>query len=259
MTDESHMSPPSPAAEPRLYADLAHYWPLLSPPEDYEAEAALVRDALEHYLPAPPDDRRPKLLELGAGGGHTLVYLLDAYDTTAADLSDAMLANCRALAPSIKTVIGDMRTLRLGCTVDAVLAHDAIDYMTTIDDLRAAMHTAAAHLAPGGLFIVAPTYVAESFANHEIASDYHEDQHTEATLVSHVRRTSETTIELALTVTLREDGHLRVEEDRHTCGLFDMATWLSLLDEAGLELLASPDDDDDEDEASRMFVAAKRP
>ena len=31
-----------PAATPRLYDDLAYLWPLLSPPEDYAAEAVAV-------------------------------------------------------------------------------------------------------------------------------------------------------------------------------------------------------------------------
>ena len=43
-----------------------------------------------------------------------------------------------------------MRTLRLGRTLDAVLVHDAVTYLTTDEDLRAAMETAFAHLRPGG-------------------------------------------------------------------------------------------------------------
>jgi len=43
-----------------------------------------------------------------------------------------------------------MRSVRLGRTYDAVIIHDAIMYMTTEDDLVAALATARAHLAPAG-------------------------------------------------------------------------------------------------------------
>ena len=40
--------------------------------------------------------------------------------------------------------VGDLRSVRLGETFDAVLVHDAIDYMTTEVELRAAFETARA-------------------------------------------------------------------------------------------------------------------
>jgi hypothetical protein len=51
----------------RLYSELASWWPLLSPPEEYEEEAAFFLDLLGAAgAPAGP---RCTLLELGAGGG----------------------------------------------------------------------------------------------------------------------------------------------------------------------------------------------
>ena len=77
----------------RLYHDLAWLWPHLSPPDHYVAEAAHL-DALltEHLGPGPH-----RILELGAGGGHTLVHLDPRggrggrHTTVAADLSAEML------------------------------------------------------------------------------------------------------------------------------------------------------------------------
>ena len=54
-----------------------------------------------------------------------------------------------------------MRTVRLGRTFDAVLVHDAIDYMTTEADLRAAVETAYAHCRPGVALFV-PDDIAET-------------------------------------------------------------------------------------------------
>jgi len=42
-----------------------------------------------------------------------------------------MLELSRTINPEAEHILGDMRTLRLGRTFDAVLIHDAICYMTT--------------------------------------------------------------------------------------------------------------------------------
>ena len=56
-----------------------------------------------------------------------------------------------------------MRTLRLGRAFDAVLVHDAIDYITTQDDLREVIETAFAHCRPGGIAVFVPDYVKDTF------------------------------------------------------------------------------------------------
>ena len=241
----------------RLYDELARFWPVLSPPEDYCAEAAAIRALLDEHLPAVRD-RRPRLLELGAGGGHTLVHLRDAFDLVAADLSDAMLANARALVPGLRCVVDDMRTMRLGETFDAVLAHDAIDYMLTDADLAAACATAAAHLDRGGVFIVAPTYVRETFTDDDYAEDARCHDKIEARYVSHVRRPDEqaTTFELTMVMTIREANALTIVDDRHQCGLFTIDTWRAVLGGAGFDVRAV--DDDATDRPHVLFVGVRR-
>src|SRR5262245_2014986 len=49
----------------RMYTDLARWWPLISPPEDYAEEAA---EAARHLRAAAIPVR--EVLELGSGGGH---------------------------------------------------------------------------------------------------------------------------------------------------------------------------------------------
>ncbi len=242
---------------PRLYDDLAHLWPVLSPPEDYTTEANIIRVLIESHQPAPRNAGRSSILELGAGGGHTLSHLAPDYDVTAVDLSPAMLEQCRLLVPSAQTVLADMCDVRLGRTFDAVLAHDAIDYMQTEDDLRRAIDTAAAHLEPGGLFLVAPTYVAESFTDGESADDTNECNGLEVSFVSRVHRTSPTTFEMTMVIMAKQAGRLTIADDRHTCGLFDTATWLRLLDVGGFDATVV-EESGDEGLPFRLFVAQRR-
>ncbi len=69
----------------------------------------------------------------------------------------------RTLNPDCEHLLGDMRTLRLGRAFDVVFIHDAIDYMTTKHDLRLALESAFVHCALGGLALVVPDHIRETF------------------------------------------------------------------------------------------------
>ena len=101
------------------------------------------------------------MLELGSGGGSLAFHLKQQFKLTLTDLSEGMLAQNRVVNPEAEFLAGDMRTLRLNRQFDYVLVHDAVCYMTTLADLRAAIETAAAHCRPGGTVIFLPDYVAE--------------------------------------------------------------------------------------------------
>jgi trans-aconitate methyltransferase len=78
------------------------------------------------------------------------------------DLSPDMLAMSQRLNPECAHRQGDMRTLRLGRTFDAVFVHDAVAYMTTETDLRQVIETAFAHWPPGGIALFVPDHIAEN-------------------------------------------------------------------------------------------------
>src|SRR5215472_9641536 len=131
----------------KIYEDLASWWPLFSQPADYEEEAALFQSLLDRAIsPAPRT-----VLELGSGGGNNATFMKAAYDLTLVDISPGMLEVSRVINPECEHMVGDMRTLRLGRTFDAVFIHDAICYMTSVIDLQAAMRTAFEHTKPGGV------------------------------------------------------------------------------------------------------------
>ena len=220
--------------ENRLYGDLAWLWPVMSPPEEYADEAVYWLRQLRSRLPAG----KRRVLELGTGGGHFLHQLVPEYDAVAVDVSEAMLAHSRRLNPGVTHHVGDMRTVRLGETFDAVLIHDAISYMLTEDDLRAAFATARAHLEPGGLLLVAPDHYADTFTSPYIDDETKSDGETTLTCVEYsvMLDPKGTTVETVYTYYIVRGGELRVEMDRHTTGLFPLATWGRLLSEAGFDV-----------------------
>lgn len=218
----------------RLYGDLAWLMPLISPPSDYEEEAAHWRTVLREKLGAG----RHEILELGAGGGFNLSHLTSDYDATVVDLSDAMLELCRKLNPGVKTHQGDMRTVRLGRTYDAVLIHDAISYMLDEADLLAAFTTAAAHFDPGGIFVVSPDHFKETLHIPDLVHEIHDFGDRRVTYVEYTfdPDPADTQVEALMTYLIEEDGTVQIEHDRHTWGLFPKATWIRLMEEAGFSV-----------------------
>ncbi len=215
----------------RLYGDLAFLWPLMSPPDHYEDEARYWLHELRSRL--RPGRRR--ILDLGIGGGHHLHPLTAEFDATAVDLSAGILAHSRRLNPGVDHHVGDMRSVRLGETFDAVLIHDAISYMTTEADLQAVFATARAHLRPGGLLIVAPDDYTETFTPPRVEHRSTRNAETELTYVEYSTDLdpTDTAIETTYVFFIKRNGKLQVEVDNHVTGLFPIATWQRLLMEAG--------------------------
>ena len=145
-------------AQPRLYSDLAAWWPLFSPPSHYAEEAA---DLLPSLLAATDTPRT--LLELGSGGGSLAYHFKHRLQLTLSDRSPEMLAISRGVNPECEHVAGDMRTLELGRQFDLVFIHDAIMYLTDAASVRAALATASRHCRPGGGLVVVPDCVRETF------------------------------------------------------------------------------------------------
>jgi len=146
-------------ASPRLYRELADWWPLLSAPEEYAEEAA---EYARLILGASNGEART-VVELGSGGGNNASHMKAHFRLTLVDRSPQMLAVSRKLNPECEHLEGDMRSVRLGRAFDAVFVHDAIAYMTTEDDLRGVFATAFEHCRAGGVALFVPDAVTETF------------------------------------------------------------------------------------------------
>lgn len=238
-----------------FYGSLAPWWPLISPVEDYAEEAGYLGDLLAAHVPPVRE-----VLELGCGGGHVAYHLRDRYDLTLTDLSPDMVEVSRARNPGCVHVVGDMRTLRLGRTFDAVLVHDAIEYMTTETDLAAAMATAAAHLRPGGLVVLVPDRTTETFEPDDDhgGSDASDGRSVRFLDWSWDPDPSDSTICTVYAFVLRDaDGTIRVAHEVHRTGLFPDSTWLRLLAGAGFAA-TSVIEETTEDRVPRTIFLGRR-
>jgi SAM-dependent methyltransferase len=219
-----------------MYSDLAPWFHLLTHPSDYEDEAAFVSRVVDDV----GDGSSRTLLELGSGGGNNASHLKARFECTLTDLSPDMLALSRTLNPECEHLEGDMRTLRLGKTFDVVFIHDAISYLTTEEDLRAALETAFVHVRPGGVVILTPDATTEIF---KPATDHGGHDGEDGRSLRYLEWTHDvdpggSTYAVDYLIIARGPGdEARVVHDRHTLGLFPRATWKRLVAGVGLDLV----------------------
>ncbi len=223
---------------PRLYRDLAEWYPLLTPVDDYAEEAGFYRRLFEVHCQRPART----LLDLGSGGGHNGAHLKATFRCTLVDLSPDMLALSRRLNPECDHLEGDMRSVRLGRVFDCVLVHDAVSYMSSEADLASAIATAFAHTAPGGVAMFQPDFIAETF---EAGTDTGgSDADGRALRYLEWRWSPEPgarTYVTDMAYMLRdENGAVEVVYDRHVMGLFSRSVWLELIRVAGFDSRAVP-------------------
>lgn len=228
---------------PRMYTDRAGWFHLLSAPEEYAEEADFYWGCLAGAADASGGAEPRTLLELGSGGGNMASHYKRRLEAvTLSDLSTDMLALSRTVNPELEHLQGDMRTLRLGRTFDAVLVHDAVMYMTTEADLRQAAETAYVHVRPGGVAVFAPDFVKETFK----PSTDHGGNDGDGRSMRYLEWSfdpdpDDTTCVTDYTYVFREgNASPWCEQDRHVVGLFSREVWLRLLRDAGFQATVRP-------------------
>jgi SAM-dependent methyltransferase len=224
--------------EYRVYADLAQWWPLISPPREYAEEAGYLAAVFGSATTAVRE-----VLDLGSGAGHVAVHLKDRFALTLVDLSEQMLAMSRQLNPDCAHAAGDMRTIRLGRTFDAVLVHDAVDYMTTEADLRQVIETAFAHCRPGGIAVFVPDHIADTFRESTGGGGSSDAAGRQASFTEYTwdPDPSDDWVQADYEFVLRSaDSTVRVVQETHRLGAFGRDTWLRLLTQAGFDPQADP-------------------
>jgi SAM-dependent methyltransferase len=238
------------AEQPRLYTELAGWWQLISPTEDYAEEAAFFKGLFQA-------ENAKTILELGSGGGNVAWFLKKDFTLTLTDFSGEMLTESKKQNPELEHIEGDMRTLRLGKTFDGVLIHDAIMYMTSDEDLRAALVTAYEHCKLGGAVVIVPDWVAETFRPHTT----HEGEDAGERGVRYLEwiwdaDPNDTEVNYEFILALKENDALRTVVDRQVVGVFPRATWLHLLRDVGFEARVVEDPSTD-GERSDIFLGHK--
>jgi hypothetical protein len=141
-----------------------------------------------------------------------------------------------------------------------VFVHDAVDYMTTEDDLRQAIETAYAHCRAGGLALFMPDHTAETFApgSDHGGSDAPDGRGARFLDWTYDPDPGDGWIVTEYAFLLRDaDGSVRAVHETHRTGCFATELWLGLLAGAGFEPRVVVERTDEQREPRRLFVAAR--
>lgn len=227
---------PVSVAAPRLYGDLAALWRLFSPPDEYVEEVETFRTRFRAH--GVPDGGT--VLHLGSGGGSVDYHLKQSYRVTGVDISQAMIGEARRLNPDVEYVYGDIRSVRLGRTFDAVLVHDAISYMTSVGELEAVYRTAAHHLRVGGVMVALPEELKQRLPGLTATAETRVSGSTVLTVMEthYVPEPLDHAFESVFVFLIREGDELRVELDRHVVGAFELEEFLGAMRVAGFSATA---------------------
>jgi len=81
-----------------MYDELAPWFQLLTPPEEYAGEAGVILELLREHVDGPLET----LLELGSGGGNVAASLRRDVQVTLTDLSPDMIEVSQTINPGIE-------------------------------------------------------------------------------------------------------------------------------------------------------------
>lgn len=171
------------------------------------------REWLDRFLDGVPDGGT--VLDLGCGMGEPIArYVIGAGRLViGVDSSPSMIAKCRERFPRAEWIVGDMRAVGLGRSVDGILAWDSFFHLTR-DDQRAMFGVFRTHAATGARLMF-----TSGDRDDEVVGQYQGEPLYHASLTPHEYRA------LLRSHGFRVDAHVVNDKD---CGGHNI--WLSTCD-----------------------------
>ncbi len=200
---------------------------------EYAPEAARVKELLTRHGLAPQAD----LLILACGTGGHVPYFKDDYSVSGLDLSEDMLALARKKFPQIPFYPGNLINFKLGTNFDAMIClYGSIGFVKTVENLRAAMNTIAAHLRPDGLALITPWSTIEDFQDLMVV-DAVDRPDLKIARLEQVRLKEPKIVEVTFHHLLGKNDEVTYHKQSMEIGLFSREEYLSAIAGAGLKVV----------------------
>jgi SAM-dependent methyltransferase len=175
------------------------------------------------------------LLEVGCGTGRYLQELRRHFSVEGLDVEPAMLDIARQRLPDVPLHEGDMRTFDLGRPFDAVMClFSSIGYMTTREDLAAALGNMRRHLVPGGVMVIDPWFTPDAWIERHIGAGLDERGDLVVARLSHGTSDGRISVMDMHHLVGRKGVGVDHYVERHVMGLFTDEEYMDVFAEVGL-------------------------
>ncbi len=225
--------------EESVFDKYSQYYDLLYGDKDYDAETAYVNELLSRH-----GVDKGEVLEFGSGTGRHGTLLAGLGHTVFGVERSQEMVNRSRSAPRFSCTQGDITSIDLGQTFDAVLAlFHVVSYQTQTRDVLAVFENAFRHLRPGGIFAFDYWYspaVAEIRPSVRVKRV--RDANYSVTRVAEPRiKANENIVEVGYTVFAEEidQGTIESFEELHSMRHFSLPEILQLASVTGFEHVAS--------------------
>jgi dTDP-3-amino-3,4,6-trideoxy-alpha-D-glucopyranose N,N-dimethyltransferase len=218
-----------------MFSETAHVYDLIYDAigKDYAGESSEIKAMLDRRNPGART-----LLDVACGTGGHLRYLKDHYEVTGVDLDPAMIEAARHRLDRTPLVVGDMRSLDLGRTFDAVIClFSSIGYLADEGELETAVRSMAGHLNPKGVLIVDGWVRPDSWLDggHVSVDTAVDDTGLQVVRVVRSERSGEKTL-LEMQYLIATGERIEHVTEVHELTLFAPEAYETALEAAGLEV-----------------------
>lgn len=155
------------------YSQAADFYDLLyESQKDYAREAELIARLIRDRVP-----EAKSILDVGCGtGAHALRLHERGFAVDGVDIEPKFVEIASEKCPDGRFSVGDMRSLDLNRTYDAVVClFSAIGYARTLDGLVTSVVAMSRHVAPGGVLVIDPWFepgeLTDGFVTSRTASN----------------------------------------------------------------------------------------
>jgi len=211
-----------------VFTATARHYDALYSNKDYERESREIASLVERHRP----DART-LLDVGCATGGHLVGLARRFEVEGLDVDSALLEIARRKLPRVTFTCADMGLFDLGRRFDVVTClYGSIAYVKSVETLRTAMASMAAHLAPFGVLIVEPWWTKETYVPG--LQVRHVDLPDVKIARMSIGRVRDGWVELEVRYLIGENDRIERASERHEIGLFSRAEYEDAMKETGL-------------------------
>ncbi|OPY24054.1 MAG: ubiquinone/menaquinone biosynthesis methyltransferase [Methanobacterium sp. PtaU1.Bin242] len=215
----------------QLYKKFAKYYDQIYEKMDHVKECEFIEWAVNQHQNCDGN----KLLDVACGTGRHADLLKNRFKIVGVDLNPEMLKIAQNKVLDVEFTEGDMKTLDLKEEFDVIICmFSAMNYNTTLDELKATLKNFYNHLYEGGILIFDLGINQENWIEGLVSVDTVVDEKFKLARIcqSHLE---EGIFNANFVFLIKEDGKVDFDIDQHKLGVFPIEDVINLMGKTGFE------------------------